>query len=124
MKPEELTPCPQKSASGPYPELEQSSQSAPFHLVKINFNSLYLRLGFPRGLLLSGCQTKKRYNFLLSPMCATCHNHLILLYLITLSVFYKVINYEAPPYTMSPTSCYVLPLRSKYFPQHAATAGK
>jgi hypothetical protein len=40
--------------------------------------------------------TKTLYAFLLSPMHATCHAHLILLYFINLIIFSKDMNYKTP----------------------------
>jgi hypothetical protein len=43
----------------------------------------HLNLGLPSGLFTSGFPTKTLYASLLSPICAKCPVHLILLYLLT-----------------------------------------
>jgi hypothetical protein len=48
--------------------------------------------GLLSGLFPSGFLTKILYAFIISPMCGTCHTHVILLDLITLIIFGKVRN--------------------------------
>ena len=79
--------------------------------------SSHLCLGLPSGLFPSGFPTKTLYAPTLSPLCATCSTHLILLHLITWTIFgeYKSVSYSLCSFLHS---CYLVPLRPKYSPQH------
>ena len=52
--------------------------------------SSHLHLSLPSGLFPTGFLTKTLYTPFLSPMNATCHSHLILLYFITRIIFGEV----------------------------------
>jgi hypothetical protein len=61
----------------------------PSHLTfRISILILYyhLRLFLSSGFFLSGVPNKTLYTPLLSPICATCYAHLILLYFITRTI--------------------------------------
>jgi hypothetical protein len=89
MEPEGSLPCSQELSTGPYPESDRSSPNHPI-LSKIHFNiATHLRLGLPSGLFPSGFPTNILYAFLLSPIRATFHVHLIFLDLIILIMFGK-----------------------------------
>jgi hypothetical protein len=84
MEPEGSLLHSQAPAICSHPEPDQSS---PSYLLKTHFNMIHLCLGLPSGLFLAGLPTKTLYAPLLSPMCATCPTHLILLDLITRIIF-------------------------------------
>jgi hypothetical protein len=91
----------------------------PHYLSEIHFNIVaQLRLGLHSGLFPSGFPTNILYAFLFSPIRATCHPHLILLYLIILIIWRRVQAMKLLIMQFSPTSCYLISLRSKYSPQH------
>ena len=76
----------------------------------------HLRLGLPRGLRPSGFPTKTLFTPLLSLKHATCPAHLILLYLITRTIFGE--QYRS----LSSSLCsflHLVTLRPKYSPQHS-----
>ena len=88
------------------------------HFLKIHFNIIHLRLGLPSGLFPSGFPTNNLYTPLLSSIRATFSANLILLDLITRKIFGE----ECRPLSSSLCnflhSCYLVPLRLKYSPQH------
>jgi len=77
-----------------------SIQSIPPHTTSwrsILILSSHLRLGLPSGLFPSGFPTKTLYRPLLSPTRATCLAHLILVYLISRTIFggqYKSLSFS------------------------------
>ena len=79
----------------------------------------HLRLGLPSGFFPSGSPIKTLYTPLLSPICATCPAHLIPLFFITRTILgeeYRLLSSSLCSFLYSP--CYLVPLRSKYSPQH------
>ena len=81
MEPEGSSPHSQVPATCPYP-WASPIQSIPPHPISgrsILISSSHLRLGLPSGLFPSGFHTKTLYTPLLSPIHATCPEHLILL---------------------------------------------
>jgi hypothetical protein len=74
-----------KTATGSYSEPHESR--SPSHPISPRFILIllfHLRLGLPSGVLPS---TKILYAFVITPMSATCTDHLILIDLITLVIF-------------------------------------
>jgi hypothetical protein len=64
MECEGSLPCPQETATGTYPQLDESSPDPhPISLKSILILSFYLRLCLPSGLFISGFTTKAFLNF-------------------------------------------------------------
>jgi hypothetical protein len=86
-----------RTAIGPYPEPVESTARPPANLSKIDSDPILQCT--PR--FSAGFSTKTLYNFLSSPMRATCLAHLILLDLICLMIFGDEYKFEARHWGLS-----------------------
>jgi hypothetical protein len=75
-------------------------------------------LRLPSGLFPSGFPTKTLYTPLLFPIRATCPAHLILLSFITRTILVEKYRSLRSSMCSFLQSCYLVPLRPKYSPQH------
>ena len=75
-------------------------------------------LGLPSGLFPSGLYTKTLYTFLLSPIHALCHAHLVLPPFNNLNNICWAVRIIKLFMYLSPLPCYLVPLRPKHSPQH------
>ena len=120
MEAEGSWPHSQMPATCPYPETARSSPYPPHHTSwrSILTLSCHLRLVLPSCRFPSGLPTKTLYTSLLSLMCATCPARMILLDLITWTIFgkqQKSLSSSLCSFLHSP--CYFVHLRPKYLPQ-------
>ena len=97
-EPEGSLPYSQVSATCPHLEPARSSPYLHIHFMIIHLNIILpYTLGLPSGLFPSGYPTKTLYTPLLTPIRATCTAHLILLYLITRTIFREKYRYLSSP---------------------------
>jgi len=104
MEPRGSALCSQEPATGPFSEPDQCSPHLPPNFPNIHSNIIFssmckssmwsLPFGFP---------AKVSYAFLISPICATCLAHLILLDLINIKYSVKHTSYGVPHYAVSST---------------------
>ena len=104
----------------PYSQSDQSSPSSlPSHFLKIHLNIiLHLCLSLPSGLFPSAFPTKTPSALLHAPIWAMCSAHLILPDLFNLIKSGKEYRSLSSSLCSFLHSCYLIPLMSKYFPQH------
>jgi hypothetical protein len=77
MESENLLPCSQQPATGPYFETGESSPHLPSQFLKIHFNIIILlRLGLPRDLFPSRFATKTLHALLSRACSIQCQSHL------------------------------------------------
>ena len=108
MEPEGSLPHSQVPATCPYPHPDQFRPCLHIHFLKIHLNIIpHLLLSLQSGLFTSGFPTKILYTPLLSPIRATCPANLILLELITRSIFgveYRSLSSSLCSFLHSPIS--------------------
>ena len=92
---------------------------APSHFLKIQLKIILpsMPLSLPSGIFQSGFPTTP-YAPLSSPIRATCPIHLNLLYMITQITFGEEYRSVSSSLCSFLQSCYLIPLRPKYSPQH------
>jgi hypothetical protein len=113
-------PHSQKPTTNPYPgPLESAPHPQPILPRSILMSSSNLHPGRPSGLFPSMFRTKTLYTFLSSPMRATCPAHHFRLVFITLMILREWVQIMKLLIVQLPLfSCYLIPLKSKYFPQN------
>ena len=113
MEPEVSSPRSQEPANSPYPE---SDQPSPISWSSILISSFHLLLDLPGGHLPSGFPTKTLYD--ISP--AYVLRAPPISFLIWSVGLYAVrrTNHEAPRSAVSSVPRHLVPLRTKYRPQH------
>ena len=89
------------------------------YFLKIHLNIILpLCLSLPSGLFPPGFSTKTLYMPLLSPICATCPAHQILLDFITQTILGEAYRSFSSYWCSFLHSRYLVPPRPKYYPQH------
>jgi hypothetical protein len=118
VQPEGSLQLPQQPSTCTYPEPKQPS---PYHAIVISTRSIlilttHLHLSLPSGLFPSGFPTNILYAFIFSPIRATWPAHLILCDMIVLIILGE--EYKSRSSSLCSFLHSLVPLRSKYPPQH------
>ena len=116
MEPEGSLPHSQVPLTCPYPEPDRSSPYT--HFLKMHLNIILTSIPGPSKWSLSLRFPSPKPCIHLSPKRATCLAHLILLDLITRTIFgeqYRSLSYSCSLFSLF---CYLVPPRPKCSPQH------